>query len=192
MNTASQLFSALLTPEEKSVVGGVQAGMIRTMADFAKAAYHLEPSENTVINDISPNADAVASALSTQGWTALNLHPTILPATSVAGQTIANGMFDDGFYVNGNAAACVERCGDAIVLSFRGTNDYSAKSGINNPNDVGDNIHPDKDQWTPMPDHYALLSPLINALDGYDAANGISKVYVTGHSMGGAMLNIFL
>ena len=34
---------------------------------------------------------------------------------------------------------------------------------------------------------YDLLNPLIKAFDDYVAANGISKVYVTGHSMGGAM-----
>jgi hypothetical protein len=182
---AAQLFNSALMPEEKSVVGGEQAGMIRTMADFAKAAYHLEASENKVINDISPNADAAVTALTTQGWIGVNLHPILSATSGIAGQAISNGMFDDGFYINGNAAACVERCGDAIVLSFRGTND-NGKDGVVNPNDPN-NTHPDEDQWSNMASYYALLQPLITAFDTYVAANGISKVYVTGHSMGGAM-----
>jgi Ca2+-binding RTX toxin-like protein len=92
-------------------------------------------------------------------------------------------MLSDGFYINGNAGACVMRCGDALVLSFRGTNDY----GNNNPSDPNNAIHPDKDQWGNMINHYALLNPLIQAVDSYVATNGIGKVYVTGHSMGGAM-----
>ncbi len=38
-----------------------------------------------------------------------------------------------------------------------------------------------------MSSYYGLLSPLISAFDTYVTANGINKVYVTGHSMGGAM-----
>ncbi|MCX7256971.1 MAG: alpha/beta hydrolase-fold protein [Polaromonas sp.] len=95
-------------------------------------------------------------------------------------------MLNDGFYINGNAAACVTRCGDAIILSFRGTND-NGKDGVQNPYDLNNTIHPDADQWTNMPYHYGLLSPLISAFDAYVVANGISKVYVTGHSMGGSM-----
>jgi Ca2+-binding RTX toxin-like protein len=184
--TASDLFKKQLTDVEKSVAGGEQAGMMRTMADFAKAAYHLEPSENTLINDVSTNADEAAVSLLDQGWMPLNLAPAVAVTSVVNGQTIANSMFDDGFFINGNAAACVKRCGDAVVLSFRGTND-SGKDGVINPNDPSDLTHPDQDQWPNMPHYYALLSPLISAFDAYVASNGISKVYVTGHSMGGAM-----
>jgi pimeloyl-ACP methyl ester carboxylesterase len=95
-------------------------------------------------------------------------------------------MLTDGFYINGNASACVERCGDAIVLSFRGTNDNS-KDGVVNSYDPNNTVHQDKDQWTQMQNHYALLQPLISAFDAYVTSNGISKVYVTGHSMGGSM-----
>ncbi len=170
-------------------------GVIRVLADFAKSAYHLEKSENTVINDFSQNADAAVTALTAQGWTPLKLSiEPALPDTSTVGvQKVVNGMFNDGFYVNENAAACVSRCGDAIVISFRGTND----NGKVNPDDKDNKIHPDVEQWggindgseASMTDHYGLLQPLLNAFDEYvaNSSNGIQKVYVTGHSLGGAM-----
>jgi Ca2+-binding RTX toxin-like protein len=105
-----------------------------------------------------------------------------------------------GYYTNQNAAAFVARCGDSIILSFRGTNDNSqpnADSGVINPNDTANNIRPDVDQWgqandgsnQSMTNHYALFNNLITAFDAYvsTASNGINHVYVTGHSLGGAM-----
>jgi hypothetical protein len=65
---------------------------------------------------------------------------------------------------------------------------------------------PDMDHWVDlnkfgylvpdegMADHYALLQPLIDAVDSYvnNPNNHISKVYVTGHSLGGAMTERFM
>lgn len=184
--TAFQLFNAVLTPEEKTVFGSEQAGMIRTMADFAKAAYNLvhpDATEYVDINDNSPHATEAYNEIISHNWTPLSF--SFVPPILDNG-FIQYGMMNDGFYVNGNAAACVARCADAIVLSFRGTND-NGKDGVNNPYDPNNTIHPDVDQWTAMPNHYALLNPLISAFDAYVASNGISKVYVTGHSMGGTM-----
>lgn len=181
-NTANSIFKAQGDNIEA-------AGMVRVMADFAKAAYNLNhpnATEYTDINDISAHSTEAYKETLSEQWTPL-VFSSLSPVLDKG--IIKSGMTSDGFYINGNAAALVERCGDAVVLSFRGTNDYSDKSGIVNPYDPNDTNHPDYDQWTNMPAHYSLLSPLINALDSYvaNAANGISKVYVTGHSMGGAM-----
>lgn len=187
--SASDLFKLQLTPEEKSSVGALQTGLVRTMADFAKGAYdltHPEATEYVNINDISPYANEAYNEVLNDGWSPVDFSSI---STTLDRGAIQSGMLSDGFYINSNAAACVARCGDAIVLSFRGTNDYASKSGIENPNDVGDKSHPDYDQWTNMPAHYSLFNSLISAFDAYVAnpANGIKNVYVTGHSMGGSM-----
>ena len=176
------------------------------MADLSKAAYHLEAhEENSVFNDedLSGNADGALTEVINQGWQPLDLD---LPLTDgLFGYTIyqdgipnpgvaevKNGL-SEGFYNQGNAAAFVARVGDAVVISFRGTNDNRK----DNPNDVGNRIHPDKDQWgSPiddgfgdMADHYADLQPLIEKFDQYvlDNSSWIDNVYVTGHSLGGAL-----
>lgn len=104
---------------------------------------------------------------------------------------IAN-KYENGLYTNGNAAALVARCGDAIILSFRGTNDnrqYTDDSGTLNRLDGENDYRPDVADWNNMGAHYDHFAPLIDALDSYiaDSANGISHVYVTGHSLGGGM-----
>ncbi len=179
---AIDIFKSLLTSAEKTVVGGENVGMIRALADFADAAYNLQHPEATEyvnINDVGTYANASYSAVIKEKWVPLQFGSLAPVLDSGAVKT---GMLSDGFYINGNAGACVMRCGDALVLSFRGTNDNGT-----NPTDPNNIIHPDVDQWVNMVNHYALLNPLIQAVDSYVATNGISKVYVTGHSMGGAM-----
>ncbi|HRB97509.1 MAG TPA: hypothetical protein PKY67_07345 [Nitrosomonas sp.] len=187
--SAVNRFQSVLSAEEKTIIDSEKAGMIRVMADFSKAAYHLEPNENKLINDFSPNADA---AVINPGWQPLNFDIplddgpffyTNHSSESKEEVMLLNEM-TNGLYHNGNAAAFVARVDDAIVISFRGTND-------NGPDP--DYIHPDKDQWGEigsggsMRDHYQLLKPLIDAVDNYVSTNNIGKVYVTGHSLGGAM-----
>lgn len=181
-NTANSIFKAQGDNVEA-------AGLVRVMADFAKAAYNLNhpnATEYAAMND-DPSVYSTEAYKETLGeqWTPL-FFSSLAPVLDKG--IIKSGMTSDGFYINGNAAALVERCSDAVVLSFRGTND-NGKDDVVNPYDPDNTIYPDYDQWTNMPAHYSLLSPLINALDSYvaNAANGISKVYVTGHSMGGAM-----
>ena len=170
-----------------SSTGIFNAGKIRVMADFAKAAYNLQSWETASaggqkINDPSTYADTAYSAIIRQGWVPLDLNPTISATSTVAGQSVTNSMAG-GYYTNGNAAAFVARSGDAIVISFRGTNDNGTNSA-----DSGNTIHPDRDDWTVMQRHYSLLQPFIDAVDSYISSNsGISNVYVTGHSLGGAM-----
>lgn len=103
----------------------------------------------------------------------------------------------DGIYTNENAAALVGRSEDAIFLSFRGTNDNATGGGF-----FGTKT-PDKQHWAGldgMDDHYALFQNLITALKSYvirvngdsDLTNNVTTLYVTGHSLGAAMVQAFM
>ncbi len=84
-------------------------------------------------------------------------------------------------YSSANAAALVGVKGDSLVLSFRGTDSVFATD-----TDVVD--------WVLQQNHYGKFSSLISAIKSYvqDASNGIKKVYVTGHSLGGVMATWYL
>ena len=82
----------------------------------------------------------------------------------------------NGVFHAENAAAIAVRSGDALVISFRGTNDNDAIYGTA---DVLD--------WFYMSEHYAELKPFIDSIDVYIRRENITKVYATGHSLGGAM-----
>lgn len=160
--------------------------MIKVLADFAKAAYnltHIGYFENNVFNDPSPNSFSAYQDILKLGYKPI-LFSSLKPILDQSG-FINYGMTADGFFINRNAAVFAARLGDSVVLSFRGTND-AGKEG-ENAYDPRDAIHPDKDHWKLMPDHYALLSSYLSLFDNYVQDNGIKNVYVTGHSMGGAM-----
>ncbi|TAN65563.1 MAG: hypothetical protein EPN17_16345 [Methylobacter sp.] len=188
--------------------GGIKnVGVIRVMADFSEAAYARQTWENPIYNDVNANAKAALnSVVKTEGWKPLDL--TLSSPSFTRDDTFSiinhNGIneiedhwavnkMQNGFYTNHNAAAFVAYSGDTIVISFRGTNDSPSKTAA----DPNDDIHPDKDEWGSildgsngdMNDYYTLLQPLLTAFDEYitDSSHGINKVYVTGHSLGGAM-----
>lgn len=178
---AIDIFTSQLSTEEKQIAGAAEnAGMIRVMADFSKAAYFLPDWEkDTSYNDISDNADTALDALlNTQKWKPLDLSiPSLTSGTFklVTDHTLLNTTVDclainkmkEGYYTNNNAAALVACSSDAIVISFRGTNDNRAgdsDSGIINPLDLKNDISPDEDQWTNMSGHYDLFRPLVNSL----------------------------
>jgi Ca2+-binding RTX toxin-like protein len=160
--------------------------LIKLLADFSKAAYnitHKFHKEDPTINDPSPHSAEAFNDILKQGWAPLKF-TTLSPSINSSGY-INFGMTDDGMFINGNAAVFAARQGDSIVLAFRGTND-AAKEG-ENPYDPLDLKHPDKDQWKKMPDYYNALKPFLTQFDNYVKTNNIKNVYVTGHSMGGAM-----
>ncbi|MCP9483941.1 type I secretion C-terminal target domain-containing protein, partial [Shimia sp. CNT1-13L.2] len=69
---------------------------------------------------------------------------------------------------------------DALVMAFRGT-------------DSSDKAIADGQAWTAAGNkgHYEAHRPLIEALYSYAVAHGITKVVVSGHSLGGAMVDVF-
>ncbi len=199
----------------------IQGKLITEMATFSKAAYYLAGDEPVAprVNDSnqsnieSNEYDARAAHMAVNAkWNLLDVSD--LNATQLGllhlnpGEAIVSNMYwndpllgsgrfeaslfnyglRDGVFTNGNAAALVARCDDALVVAFRGTNDARAAPG------TLDLETPDKSDWTSKGSHYDLLAPLISALDNYvsDPANGIAKVYVTGHSLGASMAQLYM
>ena len=109
------------------------------------------------------------------GWTALG-RSELDPAGTA--NPLPAGAFDsDGYYVDGNAAALVAVKGDTLTVAVRGS-DESA--------DYSDALH---DQFG----HFQRLVPLLDKVFAYLSAHTdtISHLYVTGHSLGGAMAQYF-
>ena len=94
----------------------------------------------------------------------------------------------DSMFTNENVAALIAVHGDSLVLSFRGTDSiFSATDS-------------DALEWVLQGDHYEKFQDsadnknLLQAIYDYvsDDSNGIKNVYVTGHSLGGAMVTWYL
>jgi pimeloyl-ACP methyl ester carboxylesterase len=164
----------------------IAIGKLRVLSDFAGAAYNLQSWENNAFNNDGKvgSENNSYSELLKEGWKPLDLSMPVIknPMTNV-NNNVATNKYEGGYFTNGNAAAFVARSGDAAVISFRGTNDKDTSS----VNAKGES--PDEIDWTLMENHYHLLDSLISAFDSYvnNSVNGINKVYVTGHSMGGAL-----
>lgn len=167
---------------------------IETLALFSKAAYAVQDWENVYINDPSPRAVEAYTTLRARGWETIDFDIRARNSTFESSDTtfsVVNKM-ENGYFTHANAAALVARSDDTLVISFRGTNDSDDKG--ENELDPSDDYHPDKDHWAPvfslgdMTDHYRFFNELFEGLNQYVNDNsGIQKIYVTGHSMGGAM-----
>lgn len=174
-------------------------GYYTTLADLSKAVYHLAPEEQKQINQKDQLGNTIPPNPNAHGTGANYIKPyadvafnriqadwSILKAAdlgqsnegTIAGTNKNWFLENEGIYHCENAAAIVVRCGDAVVLSFRGTND----------NDNGGLSTGDVSDWTNMADHYAELIPFIDSVDSYIRNNDVTNVYVTGHSLGGAMV----
>lgn len=179
----------------------INTGLIRAMADFSKAAYCRQDWEDREINDHYYFAESALNELDSQDWEPVTFKNLVPPSSSmVIDYEFKGGFFpvekevrnemNNGFFTNQNAAAYVARCDDALVISFRGTND----NGSNPQDDPNNSIHPDAwdGDWLNMQGHYELFKDLINAVDTYVEKEQINKVYVTGHSLGGAMVMAYM
>lgn len=169
---------------------------VETLALFAKAAYAIQDWENPLINDPSPGANEAYAILRDRGWRTVDLdvyegRDTFTPSST---QFTSITKMDNGFYTYANAAVLVARSDDSLVISFRGTNDSSEKG--ENRLDPTDQYHPDKDHWIfedfgsddSMTEHFAFFTDFVWSLQDYISDNpSVQNVYVTGHSMGGAM-----
>lgn len=156
--------AGLLTEGEASLPAD---RLVDAMAQLAEDAYD------------QSSRDAVAD-----GWHAIT--PAEL-GMAAKGSGSVRYTFKDGVY-QGDTAQSSE--GQALVLSrevggetvltlaFRGT--------VNLARQFSD--------YFPFDKHYADFKPLIAAVKSFvaDASNGIDKVVVTGHSLGGAMAQLFL
>jgi len=167
----------------------VAGGFYTAFADLSKAAYHLTslepiaPGQTGVsgVVAVAPSFGNYVKPYADDAWMRVGQHWQVLSASElgVAGEvSILNPWYisDEGVYFCENAAAFAVRCQDAVVISFRGTND--------NDNALGT---PDMADWFDMPAHYGELQYFIDAVDNYVTSQGIGQVYVTGHSLGGAM-----
>ncbi|NDV50172.1 lipase family protein [Salipiger sp. PrR003] len=106
------------------------------------------------------------------GWVPLKLSDLDVP----------EGYEPDGRYVNENSLAFVRTTEvdgvTTLALTFKGTDLLCHR-------DWGDNI-------LNINGHYEKLRPLVEAIDRYVERMGIERVLVTGHSLGGAMAEIFM
>jgi Ca2+-binding RTX toxin-like protein len=172
-----------------------QDGQLRFMALLASGAYHLRANEVTT-GSTSNDPEAVGS-IAGASYVSVGARLQLLTAAdlpTVAPQSVNNPNFpvrglENGIYTNGNAAALVGRSSDALFLSFRGTND-------NGNAFLGGafGATPDTASWSNKSAYYALMAPLFAAIDAYVAnpANTISTIYVTGHSLGGSMVQEYM
>ncbi len=180
---------------------GAYGSELHLLAELAAAAYNLVAGEQIVdgLNEWDNSGTAYASYVAASR----NLHlltSTDLPSLAKTPDPYSGFDFDglvDGIYIHENAAALVARSGDALFLSFRGTND----GGINPFG--GLLTTPDSNDWENLQRHYNLYTDLFTALfgeGGYieqvnsdgDSSNDIHQVFVTGHSLGGAMAEMFM
>lgn len=159
-------------------------GELAFLATLAKAAYNLLPDEpvSDATNDPGGPTALAAYQIAEDNLallTAADL-PSLQPTTGAAPFTFKG--IEDAIYVNQNAAALIGRSSDALFVAFRGTND-------NGPG----NLSPDQGQWLSQASHFALFGDLVAALGDYVAANpDITKLFVTGHSLGAAMVQPFI
>lgn len=176
-------------------------GELAFLAAMSKAAYHLitddyqgpggqvipgeREDDDSNDNDANDNKNAEPAYTDIDRYLQL-LDESDLPLLAPVATGNANFPFEgirDGIYVNSNAAALVGRAQDALFVAFRGTND--------NEGDLHET--PDMDHWTGKFDHYALFADLVIALDTYlEAHTEITRLYVTGHSLGAAMVQPFI
>jgi probable HAF family extracellular repeat protein len=180
-------------------------GKIVFLAKLANAAYHLGSLELSIPgynNSADQTQEDDYRVLSHSiKWLNTNIPELsgLVPSLTGDQHYPDTGLSFDGVYTNRNAAALVGRSADSLFIGFRGTNDYtgaldvaSARLGAGTP-DVDDWFsHDSSDEG--MDNYYALLQPLFSALNGYinNPANGISHVYVTGHSLGAAVVQRYL
>ena len=179
-------------------------GYYSTFADLAKAAYHLAPEEqlHSVTskeskylpqtqqpagypihgqgeNFIKPYAE-LAWGKVVKDWSVLKNTDLNMDSSGVIDVIVDDTWYleSDGVYHSENAAAFAARSGDAVVISFRGTND--------NDNGVVQQSS-DEANWIDMAGHYSELLFFTKFVDNYVKSNNIKNVYVTGHSLGGGM-----
>ena len=165
-------------------------GKLVTLAEFALASYDVQSWEplGAFTNDTKVGAHEAFGTLTGLGWQPLQALGTLASPNPSRPVDFQDG-FQNGFFASGNSAVLIARAGDALVISFRGTNDNDLSMLTAQLSLTKDEI-----SWYNMSKYYTLLKPLIDQVDAYvaNAANGISKIYAIGHSLGAAMVDEFM
>ena len=151
--------------------------MVENAVPSTKILDHPNLSSNE-IRLLSQFANAVYNdTVDVPGWEIITpqlmnygLSPDLIQGNSFANADILN-IFDG----EGDANAVVAKQGNTLILAFRGTDSFR-----------------DKLDWVKTFDHFQLFYPLFEALRQYSLANPITKLWVTGHSLGGAMVEHYL
>ncbi|TNJ36781.1 DUF4347 domain-containing protein, partial [Chlorobaculum thiosulfatiphilum] len=184
----SQMIGADLAASDNStggtVVGGdwileVKTGLIESEISISSNA--LENYETTLDAATADTDEKLWSEMA--HFSQLAYHPSgDLPGSwSSLDIHVGSGTYANGYYSNGSAGAfvAVNRDAATAVISFEGSDD------------AGDWVADIIDMYS-----LALLPeiPIINAFDEYvsNPLNGINKVYVTGHSLGGALAQAYM
>lgn len=129
---------------------------------------------------------ASTSAARIRGWHAVSaMELGIAPISTSNGATqytFANGLFQSLSSISSEADATVLTGivggKQTLAVTFRGTDDTFL-----NGSDVPDWLNPAR--------HYQALKPLTGAVLSYVKTAGIEKVLISGHSLGGAMAQLF-
>jgi Ca2+-binding RTX toxin-like protein len=95
-------------------------------------------------------------------------------------------QWSNGIYTHANAAAYIATANidgkNTLEIAFRGTSvDEGANAFVDDALD-----------WFVVTNHYAKFADLIDYLASYVTNNVIEQVYVTGHSLGGSMAQLYL
>lgn len=148
---------------------------------LSSAAYN----ESLPLSYDSSQQDSLLGASGLPNWTALTLNlpnSTLIPGG--AGPIYSNGIDGHGYYVAyhpvGSDAAFVARSTDGtLALVFRGSDGLYLPDYLN--------------AYLGAESNYRSLAPLISAFVTYanDPSNGITRILVTGHSLGGELATLF-
>lgn len=137
---------------------------------------HSNLSQSEVKLLVLASQDAYNNEASLTEWEAITSDLTDvnygLSSEFITGDTFRREAPDGG-----DANATVYTSEDTLILAFRGT-EFE--------------IGGDPNYWVQMPKFYNLFEPLFQALNNYTKANGVSKILVTGHSLGAAMTELFM
>lgn len=166
-------------------------GKLAFMARLAAAAYHLTDGETEVdgINHANPDIEPHFAAISADLTLLDSRDLPGLARTDLQGIDFPVSGLRNGIYTNQNAAALLARSADAVFLAFRGTNDNNGEMGV--PFSPSPET-PDGDHWVGKDDHFALFAPMLAALVSYMQNYGLTRLYVTGHSLGASMVQAYM